>query len=88
MNIEMAAELGRAALFLTVLLALPAMLSGLCVGLLVSLLQALTSIQEQTLAFVPKILVTLAVTLVALPWVMQHLIEYTIELYRTIPTRF
>lgn len=84
----MAAELGRRALLLTLLVATPAMLTGLIVGFIISLLQAVTSVQEQTLSFVPKIVVTLAVTLVALPWIFNHVVEYTIELYRSIPTRF
>ena len=88
MNLDVAAELGRQTLFVVVLVSLPSMLSGMLVGLLISLVQSITSIQEQTLSFVPKILVTLAVTVIALPWSVQHLIDYTVELYSTIPTRF
>lgn len=88
MTVDVAAELGRTAIFVTVLLAMPSMLAGLIIGLAISLLQSITSVQEQTLSFVPKIVITLVVTLIALPWTMQHLIEYTTELYRGIPARF
>lgn len=88
MNPDIATELGRHALFIAVLISTPAMLTGMVVGLLISLIQSVTSIQEQTLSIVPKILVTLGVTVVALPWVMQQVMEYTIELYLSIPTRF
>ena len=88
MDLDVAAELGRQTLFVAILLALPSMLSGMVVGLLISLVQSITSIQEQTLSFVPKILVTLAVTVFALPWSANHLVEFTREIYSTIPTRF
>ena len=88
MNVDTAAELGRTALYVTLLVAMPAMFSGMIVGLIVSLIQSITSIQEQTLSFVPKIVITLGVTVLALPWIMQHMLEYTVELYTTIITRF
>lgn len=88
MNVEVAAELGRTAIYMTVLLSMPAMLTGLAIGLAVSLLQSITSVQEQTLSFVPKIVVTLVALLLTLPWMFERLMEYTVELYQTIPTRF
>lgn len=84
----MAAQLGREALMVTLLVSLPAMLTGMIVGLIVSIFQSVTSIQEQTLSFVPKIIVTLGATLVALPWITTLVMEYTIDLYLSIPTRF
>ena len=88
MDVDAISELGRQALFVTILCSLPAMVTGLVVGLAVSLLQSITSIQEQTLAFVPKIVATLVVVLVALPWTIELMIEYTLELYLSIPFRF
>jgi flagellar biosynthetic protein FliQ len=88
MTVDIASDLGREALAITILVALPAMLTGMLVGLAISLFQSITSIQEQTLSFVPKILITLAVTIVALPWIATRLIEYTAELYMSIPDRF
>ncbi|QDU63518.1 Flagellar biosynthetic protein FliQ [Planctomycetes bacterium Pan216] len=88
MTIETATDLGRSALYVTLLVAMPAMVTGMIVGLTVSLFQSITSIQEQTLSFVPKILVTLAVVILALPWIMTHVTEFTTDLYLTIPSRF
>lgn len=88
MDIDVAAQLGREALILTLLIAMPSMLTGMVVGLAVSIFQSVTSIQEQTLSFVPKILATLIVTLVAIPWIATLLMEYTVDLYLTIPYRF
>jgi flagellar biosynthetic protein FliQ len=64
----------------------PPLLVALAVGLLVSLLQAVTQIQEQTLAFVPKLIGVSAVFLIALPWVLQLLVKYTTELFRSLPS--
>lgn len=88
MDVETAAELGRNALYVTLLVSLPAMAAGMIVGLLISLLQSITSIQEQTLAFVPKIVISLVVLVLFLPWITELMLEYTMELYLSIPTRF
>jgi flagellar biosynthetic protein FliQ len=88
MDVDIAAELGREALLITLLISMPAMLTGMIVGLAISIFQSVTSIQEQTLSFVPKIIVTLVVTLVALPWIATQLMEYTVDLYLSIPMRF
>ncbi len=66
--------------------ATPLMLVALLVGLVVSLLQALTQIQEQTLAFVPKLVAVAAAFLIGLPWGLQLMTKYTTELYRSLPT--
>ena len=58
----------------------------LIVGLLVSIFQAVTSIQEQSLAFIPKILVTGAVIALAGPWMIDQMVGYTHDLYSSIPT--
>ena len=58
----------------------------LTAGLIVSVLQAVTQIQEQTLAFVPKLVGVSAVFLLALPWIIQLLVKYTTELFRSIPS--
>jgi len=70
-------SLGREAL-MTVLLAVAPMLGlGLLVGLLVSIFQATTQIQEQTLAFIPKILAVLVSVVVFGPWIMQLLVDFS-----------
>jgi len=67
------------------LIAAPLLLSALLVGLIVAILQATTSIQEQTLTFVPKMLVILIVLAVLGGWMFSSLGQYTTELFRRIP---
>lgn len=88
MDVDLISEMGRQALYVTVLVALPAMMTGMVVGLFISVLQSITSVQEQTLSFVPKILATLTVTIVALPWMLSLVMDYAIDLYTRIPERF
>ena len=64
---------------------LPLLLVGLAVGLVVSVFQAITQIQEQTLTFIPKILATVAVLVVGGPWMLNELLGYTAELWGSIP---
>jgi flagellar biosynthetic protein FliQ len=66
--------------------ALPMLLVGLGVGLLVSVFQAVTQIQEQSLSFIPKIFGLVAVIVVAGPWMLSTLLVWTRELYGSIPT--
>jgi len=80
-----ALEIGRNALMMTVMLAAPVMGAALVVGLLVSVFQALTQINEQTLTFVPKILAVFAALLVAGPWLMSSLVSYTANLFAMLP---
>jgi flagellar biosynthetic protein FliQ len=75
----------RAGIFETLILAAPLLLSALTVGLLVAILQAATSIQEQTLTFVPKLFVILGVLALFGGWMFTSLGQYTIELFRRIP---
>ena len=79
-------DLARNAIMLALLIAGPMLLVALLVGLTVSILQAVTQIQEQTLAFVPKLIGVSAVFLLALPWVLQLLVKYTTELFRSLPS--
>lgn len=67
------------------MLAAPLLISALVVGLTVAILQATTSIQEQTLTFVPKVFAILLVLAFLGPWMFSSLREYTIELFRMIP---
>ena len=66
-------------------LALPTLAAGLAIGLLVSVLQAVTQVQEMTLTFVPKIVAVAIIMLAAGPWMLNTLIAFTIELYAQIP---
>ena len=65
---------------------LPLLPVGLAVGLVISVFQARTQIQEQTLTFIPKILPTVAVLVVGGPWMLDQLLGYTADLWGAIPT--
>jgi len=78
-------ELGRNALMLTLNLALPVLLTAMLVGFLVGLFQALTQIQEQTLAFVPKVIAVLLVLSLLMPWMLSTMTEFTREVISGIP---
>jgi flagellar biosynthetic protein FliQ len=80
MSNEAALELVRTALVITLKIAGPILIAGLVVGLIISIVQSVTSIQDQTLSFVPKIAVMLIATILLVPWVAQRLIEYATEL--------
>lgn len=86
MSHQLVIELARNAVLTAVMLAGPLLLVALGVGLLVSILQAVTQLQEQTLSFVPKLLAVAAVMLLALPWMMQVIVKYTVALFRGIPS--
>ena len=70
------AQVASEALWLILILSLLPLLASLIVGLLVSLFQALTQIQEQTLTFVPKIIATILVIMITFPWMMEVLQEF------------
>lgn len=76
----------RDGIWVLILISAPLMITALVVGLAVSLVQALTQIQEMTLTFVPKILSMLVVMMLVLPFMMQSLQDYTEELFARIAT--
>lgn len=84
MSPQLVVDLARNAIMLALLVAAPMLIVALVLGLLVSVFQAVTQIQEQTLAFVPKLLGVAGVFLLALPWILQTLMKYTTELLRSI----
>ncbi len=88
MDPQTAIDLAREALWMTLLIGAPVLVTGLIVGLAVSLLQALTQIQEQTVVFVPKIIAMLLVLSLSLPWLIAHMMQYTNDLIVGIPGRF
>lgn len=85
MSYALVTDLARNAIMVAMLIAAPLLLVALLVGLLVSILQTMTQVQEQTLSFVPKLLAVGATMLVALPWMLQLLVEYTANLFRSMP---
>ena len=74
-------ELAAEALWLILLLSMPPLLTSLVIGLIVSLLQALTQVQEQTLTFVPKIIATVIVLMLSAGAIMDRLIQYTNKIF-------
>ena len=85
MNQDVVVSLTMDAISVAMKVALPMLLVGLVVGLLVSIFQAVTQIQEQTLAFIPKIAGLAVVLVVAGPWMLGQLLTWTEELYGQIP---
>lgn len=85
MTPETVISLGNQALELTVMLMALLLLPALAVGLLVSLFQAATQINEMTLSFIPKLLVTVAVLVLGGSWILGSLTDYTIRLFQAIP---
>ena len=77
MTPETVIDLGREAIYVTVLLAAPLLLSALATGLLVSLFQAATQINEQTLSFIPKLLAMVVALLLEGSWMLTLIIDYT-----------
>lgn len=75
-------ELVRDVLLLVLRVGGPVLIAGVVIGLVISLFQSLTSIQDQTLSFVPKILGMLVVSLLLLPWMVMQLVEFTVEMFR------
>ena len=85
MSHALVVDVARDAIMIALLLSAPMLVVALGIGLIVSVLQAVTQIQEQTLAFVPKLVGVAAVFLVALPWMIQLAVKYTVELFRSLP---
>ena len=85
MTPEVAVDLFRDALWLTTLLVAILVVPSLLVGLVVAMFQAATQINEQTLSFLPRLLVMLLTLIVAGPWMVQQLMEYTQNLIMNIP---
>ena len=74
-------EIGRESLYQILLISGPIMLAGMAIGIVISLFQALTTIQEMTLTFVPKIIVVFVATVIFLPFMMTSLIEFSHSLF-------
>lgn len=83
MNLNDATDLIRQTLTLALTISAPMLLIGLAVGILVSLLQAVTQIQEQTLTFIPKITAMVAAAVLLMPWMAQRLLDYSSHMFTT-----
>jgi len=82
---QMVVSIGREALMLTIMIAGPMLLFGLIVGVVISIFQAVTQIQEMTLTFVPKILAVAGALLIFLPWMINMLTDFTRHMLDLIP---
>jgi flagellar biosynthetic protein FliQ len=85
MTPEFVVGFARQAIELTLLISLPLLGVGLGVGLIVSIFQAATQIQEATLAFIPKIISMFLALLFAFPWIMDKIVTFTREIFLNIP---
>ncbi|RKX20831.1 MAG: flagellar biosynthetic protein FliQ [Candidatus Zixiibacteriota bacterium] len=85
MTPQMVVSIGREALMLTIMVAGPLLLAGLVVGLIISIFQAVTQIQEMTLTFIPKILAVALSLLLFLPWIINRLTDFTTHMFELIP---
>lgn len=85
MTPETVITLGQQALEITILVAAPLLLAALATGLLVSIFQAATSINEMTLSFIPKLLVMFVVMILAGPWMINTMTDYMARLFSSIP---
>ncbi|GBG56286.1 flagellar biosynthesis protein FliQ [bacterium BFN5] len=85
MSGDFAVQMGRDALTMVMLVAAPMLGLGLIVGLLVSVFQATTQIQEQTLAFIPKIIAVFVAILIFGPWMLSLLVDYTRGIFVSLP---
>jgi flagellar biosynthesis protein FliQ len=81
-------DLARQALWVAMIISAPILCVGLCVGLLVGIFQAATSINEQTLSFIPKVLAVGMTISMAGGWMINKLVEYTHSIFERIPSLF
>jgi flagellar biosynthetic protein FliQ len=86
MTPETVTTIGQEALWVTMLIAAPLLLSALAVGLLVGMFQAATQINEMTMSFIPKLLVVVAALVIAGPWMLGVIVNYTEQLMGQIPS--
>lgn len=85
MDTDVVISLATQAMSLALKISIPLLGVGLIVGVLISIIQAVTSIQEQTLSFIPKVLAMAVVLVVGGPWMLNQLLSYTTELWSSIP---
>ncbi len=86
MTADQAIELARHALLIALVLAAPVLGVALLIGLITSALQTATQLHDQSLSFVPRLVVIMFIALVTLPWGLEMLVDYSSELFRNIPS--
>lgn len=85
MNPEFAIELLKTMIYQALAIATPILVVAMIIGLAISLFQAVTTIHEQTLAFVPKALAVVGIVLLLLPWIVRSLVEFTTAVIQKMP---
>ena len=85
MELNVALEIGRNAFWMALITAAPILAIGLMVGLTISLFQAVTQLQEQTLTFVPKIAAMAVAASIFIPWIAEQMVGYTQHMLGTLP---
>ncbi|MCK4658347.1 MAG: flagellar biosynthesis protein FliQ [Phycisphaerae bacterium] len=85
MDFDMALDIGRNAFHLALLTSAPILAMGLVVGLAISIFQAVTQLQEQTLSFVPKIAAMVLAASLFIPWIGTRMLDYCREMFGTLP---
>jgi len=80
-TVDTVAGLGRDAVSVVLMVAAPLLGAGLVLGLIIGVLQAITSVQEQTLSFIPKLICVTVVFLLTMPWMLRVLTTYTVNLF-------
>ncbi|AIF49187.1 MULTISPECIES: flagellar biosynthesis protein FliQ [Dyella] len=85
MTPESVIEFGQHALYVAMMVAAPLLLTALAVGLIIGVVQAATQINEMTLSFIPKVIAMAAVALIAGPWMLRTLVQFTRQLIESLP---
>jgi flagellar biosynthetic protein FliQ len=85
MSAELALDLIRRAVYVALLVSAPLLVTALVVGIGISLIQAVTQLQEQTLTFIPKLLVLAVVFVLTLPWILSRLVQYLAGILAGLP---
>ena len=86
MTPEMIVSIGRDAILTMLFVAAPILVSGLMIGLSISILQAITQVHEMTLTFIPKIVIVALSLLIFLPWIINKIVDFTVRMFNIIPT--
>jgi flagellar biosynthetic protein FliQ len=86
MTTDIAVQIARQGMLVAMLLAAPMLFSGLIVGLIISVLQAVTQVNEMTLSFIPKILAVFLSFILFLPWILRTIMDFTVNLFSNLPT--
>lgn len=87
MSGDLVIQLGQEALMVVLIVCAPMLGLGLTVGLMVSVFQATTSIQEQTLAFIPKIIAVFVAILIFGPWMLSVMVQFFTDIFTNLPMR-